>query len=230
MHAMNSCAFRHDLFSALRAVLPPMHTQSYRVPIFRMALLTFVLVWTQSIRSEELISIDNSTVRIGIDREKGAAVTWLSWQAYPKNIVNSTDPGRLIQQSYYAGKSLDRRAEGQSKSWSPWTWNPIQGGGVGSWARVNEFKRVDEQTLYSETIPKLWDMPNEEATALMRQWTAFEPSMPEVVVVRCEFVSKRKEQDRWGPALSRHQEIPACHFTRNFSEAKSYLGDGQWRA
>ncbi len=206
-----------------------MLTQSFAAPIFRITLFTFVLVWTQSIRSEDLIAIDNGTVKIGIDREKGAAVTWLSWQAYPKNIVNSTDPGRLIQQSYYAGKTLDRREEGQSKSWSPWSWNPIQGGGVGSWARVNEFKRVDEQTLYSETIPKLWDMPNEEATALMRQWTAFEPSMPEVVVVRCEFVSQRKEQDRWGPPLSRHQEIPACYFTRNFAEAKSYLGDGRWR-
>ena len=27
----------------------------------------------------------------------------------------------------------------------------------------------------------------------------------------------------------RHQEIPACYFTRNFSVVKSYLGEGQWR-
>lgn len=176
----------------------------------------------------ELLQIDNGTVQIGIDRARGASITWLSWTAYPKNMVNIHDPGRLIQQSYYAGQSLDRQADGQSKSWSPWTWNPIQGGGVSSWARVNEFKQLDG-VLFAETVPKLWDMPDEEAAALMRQWTAFEPGMPNVVVVRCELVSQRAEDDRWQPAQPRHQEIPAFYFTRNFSTVKSYLGDGQWR-
>jgi hypothetical protein len=178
---------------------------------------------------EDLLTMDNGAVKVGIDRAKGASITWLSWTAYPKNMVNLADPGRLIQQSYYAGLRLDRRAEGQSKAWSPWSWNPIQGGGVGSWARVNEFKRVDATTLYGETVPKLWDMPDEEAAALMRQWTSFEPGMPNVVTVRCEFVARRTPGDRWGPAKLSPQEIPACYFTRNFSAVKSYLGAGQWR-
>jgi hypothetical protein len=177
----------------------------------------------------DLLTIDNGTVSIGIDRTKGGSITWLSWTGYRKNAVNHADPGRLIQQSYYAGRSLDRTAEGQSKRWSPWTWNPIQGGGVSSWARVTEFNIIDKQTLYSETVPKLWDMPNEEAAARMRQWTAFEPGMADVVVVRCEFVAQRAEEDRWGPAVARAQEVPACYFTRNFSVVKSYSGDGQWR-
>ena len=144
-------------------------------------------------------------------------------------LVNIADPGRLIQQSYYAGLRLDRKAEGQSKAWSPWSWNPIQGGGVSSWARVNAFKRLDDHTLYGETVPKLWDMPDEEAAALMRQWTGFETAMPDVVVVRCELIAQRSSDDRWGPAQLSPQEIPACYFTRNFSVVKSYLGDGQWR-
>ena len=181
-------------------------------------------------RGADLLVLDNGTVKVGLDRAKGAAITWLSWAAYPKNMVNSADPGRLIQQSYYAGLRLDRRAEGQSKSWSPWSWNPIQGGGVASWARVTEFKRLDGSTLYGETIPNLWDMPNEPAAALMRQWTGFEPDMPDVVLVRCEFIAQRPDGDRWGPAKLSPQEIPACYFTRNFSTVKSYLGDGQWRA
>ena len=180
-------------------------------------------------RGEDLLTLDNGTVKVGIDRAKGAAITWLSWTAYPKNMVNSADPGRLIQQSYYAGLRLDRRSEGQSKSWSPWSWNPIQGGGVGSWARVTEFKRLDGATLYGETIPNLWDMPDEPAAALMRQWTGFEPGMPDVVRVRCEFIAQRAHGDRWGPAKLSPQEIPACYFTRNFSTVKSYLGEGQWR-
>lgn len=180
-------------------------------------------------REAELLLLDNGTVQIGIDRSKGASITWLSWADNPKNTVNSADPGRLIQQSYYAGRSLDRTAEGQSKSWSPWTWNPIQGGGIGSWAKVTEFKRLNDHTLYGETIPNLWDMPDEPADAIMRQWTSVEPGMSNVVVVRCEFISKRETNDRWGPAAVRPQEVPACYFTRNFNVFKSYLGDDDWR-
>lgn len=180
-------------------------------------------------QGEELLFLDNGTVKIGIDRTKGGAITWLSWSAYPNNMVNLADPGRLIQQSYYAGLRLDRRGDGQSKSWSPWSWNPIQGGGVSSWARVNVFERRANETLYAETVPKLWDMPNEEAAALMRQWTSFEPGMTDVVVVRCEFIAQRDEADRWGPAKLSPQEIPACYFTRNFDRVQSYLGDGKWR-
>ena len=61
--------------------------------------------------TEDLLTVDNGTVKIGIDRAKGASITWLSWTAYPKNIVNSADPGRLIQQSYYAGHSLNLTAD-----------------------------------------------------------------------------------------------------------------------
>jgi hypothetical protein len=160
-------------------------------------------------QGEELLTINNGKFKVGIDRAKGASITWLSWAGYPKNIVNIADPGRLIQQSYYAGLTLDRTADGQSKDWKPWSWNPIQGGGVSSWARVNEFKIINETTLYGETIPKLWDMPDEDASALMRQWTGFEPSMSNVIRVRCELNCSRTEPDRWGPPKPAHQEIPA---------------------
>ncbi len=180
-------------------------------------------------QGEELLTIDNGFVKVGIDRAKGAAITWLSWRGYTNNTVNVADPGRLIQQSYYAGLRLDRTADGQSKAWSPWSWNPIQGGGVSSWARVTEFKHLDEHTLYGETVPNLWDMPQEPAAALMRQWTGFEPGLAGVVQVRCEFIAQRDEPDRWGPAKLSSQEIPACYFTRNFSLIQSYLGNGRWR-
>lgn len=83
------------------------------------------MVTKQADADNGLLLIDNGTVRVGIDRAKGGAITWLSAGAYPKNMVNLADPGRLIQQSYYAGKSIDRTADGQSQEWSPWPWNPI---------------------------------------------------------------------------------------------------------
>jgi hypothetical protein len=177
----------------------------------------------------ELLQIDNGTAKVGIDRAKGASITWLSWKGHPKNVVNLADPGRLIQQSYYAGHRLDRRAEGQHEAWSPWSWNPIQGGGVGSWAKVSQFKKEGERMLFGETIPKLWDMKNEDAKAVMRQWTGFEEGLENVVAVRCEFVAKRNPGDRWGPVKPSPQEIPACYFTRKFEVFETYLGDGKWR-
>jgi hypothetical protein len=186
------------------------------------------------VSAEDLLTIENVSVKVGIDREKGGAITWLSSGSYPQNIVNIADPGRLIQQSYYAGRSLDRTSEGQSKSWSPWTWNPIQGGGVGSaggkgtWSRVIGFEKK-ENALYSETVPKLWDMPDEDADAVMRQWTTLEANMPGVVSVQCEIQTMRREGDRWGEAKLRPQEVPACYFTRNFEAVRSYLGEGKWR-
>ncbi len=202
--------------------------QSKPVKISHFVAALFCLM--PSVTADELLTLDNGVVKMGIDRSKGAAITSLSWPAHPKNVVNFSDPGRLIQQSYYAGKGLDRRADGQNEHWSPWTWNPIQGGGISSWARVTKFEVLEApQTLFSETVPKLWDMPDEEADAVMRQWTQHEPGMPDVIVVRCEFVSKRKPDDRWGPAIARHQELPACYFTRKFDRFKSYLSSGKWR-
>lgn len=202
------------------------------------ALLTFLLLCVQTSIGEDLLTIDNGSIKVGIDREKGAAITWLSAAGYPQNIVNIADPGRLIQQSYYAGRVIDRTAEGQHKAWSPWSWNPIQGGGVGSangkgkgegsWARVTVFEKRDD-ALYSETIPKLWDMADEEAEAVMRQWTTMESNMPGVVRVRCEFQATRRAGDRWGDARRNPQEVPACYFTRNFADVRSYLGSGKWR-
>ncbi len=196
------------------------------------------LVFAVSVRSQPppqpdpagLVRISNGIVTVGVHRGMGGSISWLSWTGQPDNVVNHSDPGRLIQQSYYAGRALDRRAEGQSPHWSPWPWNPIQGGGVGSWARARILQRTADGFLFGETVPKLWDMPNETAAAIMRQWTGFEPALSNTVVVRCEFVAMRDPtNDRWGVARASAQEVPACYFTRKFEVVRSYLGEGQWR-
>jgi len=208
----------------MAALLPPM-----RLLLFVVALIWPIFAAAAHAPRESLLLLDNGATQVGLDPAKGGSIVWLSWQGQPRNVVNHADPGRLIQQSYYAGARLDRRSEGQSPSWSPWTWNPIQGGGVGSWARVTESRRLPDGTLYAETVPRLWDMPGEEAAARMRQWTGFEAAMPDVVVVRCEFESQRNPGDRWGAAAPRPQEVPACYFTRRYSDVRSYLGEGKWR-
>jgi hypothetical protein len=178
----------------------------------------------------DLLFIENKVAKVGIDRSMGASITWLSWEGNPENTINIHDPGRLLQQSYYAGKTLDRQADGQAKSWSPWSWNPIQGGGVNSWAQVKSFRRIGAGRLYSKTIPKLWDMPDEEAKAEMEQDTEFVRGMPNVVMVRNRLTCKRAKDDKWGDAVPRHQELPACYFTSRFRNVEMYLGGGKWES
>lgn len=195
----------------------------------RVLLIAVVAVANAAPAAEMPERIDNGTVTVGIDRAKGAAITWLSWRGHPGNAVNTHDSGRLIQQSYYAGRSLDRRHEGQHAAWSPWPWNPIQAGGVASWAEVTRFERDAEGRILTETTAKLWDMPDEDAAAVIRQTTSFVPGLDNVVRLECELECRRPADDRWGPALPRHQELPACYLTRSFDRVATYLGHGQWR-
>lgn len=76
---------------------------------------------------DELVA-DNGTLTVKFDLTRGGAISWISLSGSKRSLVNIADEGRYIQQSYYAGKSLDRKADGQSPAWSPWPWNPIQVG------------------------------------------------------------------------------------------------------
>ena len=97
--------------------------------------------------------INNGTLKLKVDLTRGGAISYLSLSGKDRNIVNIADEGRYIQQSYYAGKSLDRKAEGQAKSWSPWNWNPIQvGDAFRNRAKILEFRKKKNQ-LYVKCIP-----------------------------------------------------------------------------
>ena len=79
------------------------------------------------INASELIT-DNGVLKVILDLTRGGAISYVSLSGRNRNLVNIHDEGRYIQQSYYAGNSLNRQADGQSPRWSPWKWNPIQVG------------------------------------------------------------------------------------------------------
>ncbi|MEZ6081020.1 MAG: hypothetical protein R3C56_36740 [Pirellulaceae bacterium] len=95
-------------------------------------------------------------------------------------------------------------------------------------ARVNECKKLDDETLFSETVPKLWDMPNEEAAAVMRQWTSIDLDMPNVISVRCEVECSREANDRWGDAVVRKRSPPVISL-ETLTELKAILAKGDGR-
>jgi hypothetical protein len=175
--------------------------------------------------------LDNGVVRVGVDRDYGGAIVWVSGSDSKENMINNADKGRQLQQSYYAGVSLDRTKDGQSPHWSPWPWNPVQAGNFkGDKSMVLDFEIInDGKTLYSKTQPRLWDMDGELAKCYMYQWVEFEQGSENVVHVRNKLECFRDEHDIWGGKRLLAQELPAVYAIRNMSKMVIYDGAEPWQ-
>lgn len=164
--------------------------------------------------------IDNDTLILKLDLEKGGAITYLSKSGSSRNIINLYDEGRCIQQSYYAGNLTDRSDEGQSSSWSPWRWNPIQvGDAFGNRAKIVDYQKSQE-TLYVKCIPMLWDMNNKPAEAEMEQWTTLKGN---VLKVRNKLTCFRTD-DKYDEGISNAQELPAVYPISALNNLYAYTG------
>jgi hypothetical protein len=182
-----------------------------------------VLAWlvTQTYSQSNYSYLQNSQVKVGVDLDRGGAIAWVSQASSSRNLVNIHDEGRYIQQSYYAGATLDRTAEGQwAPQYSPWSWNPVQAGDVYKNRSALLLHTNDGTVLYTKTLPKLWDMNNEDAESYMEQWIALQDG---VVHVRNRLTSFRTDT-RWGVKLQ-PQEIPAVYIIASLPHLRTYLGD-----
>lgn len=174
--------------------------------------------------------LNNGIVKLGVHRNYGGAFT----SAYDLrtdplfDYVNTTDRGREIQQSYYAGNAIT--GPDQCSAWSPWSWNPIQAGDCGYFAPEMLDFRVIGKSIYSKCIPMLWDRRNHPAQATMEQWSEFEEGMNDVIRVTCRLNCMRDAGDPWnGPGLLSPQELPACYFNRTFTNRlMTYEGSSPW--
>jgi hypothetical protein len=165
--------------------------------------------------------IDNGVLTLKLDLTRGGAISYLSLSGSTRSVVNIADEGRYIQQSYYAGKSIDRQADGQSPSWSPWSWNPIQvGDAFRNRAKILAFKKEGNE-LYVKCTPMQWDMNNKPAEAEMEQWTTLDGS---VLKVRNRLTCHRTDQ-LYGDSILNDQELPAVYPVSALSSLYTYLGN-----
>jgi hypothetical protein len=182
------------------------------------AMLAFWLYNVQAQPKE--ISADNGILKIKFDLTRGGAISYISLSGSERNLVNVFDEGRYIQQSYYAGNAIDRKKEGQSPKWSPWSWNPIQvGDEFKNRAKILDYKQSKE-TLYVKCIPMLWDMNNKPAEAEMEQQTIL---IGNVLKVRCKLTCHRTDSI-YGEGILVDQELPAVYPISALSNLYSYLG------
>lgn len=167
------------------------------------------------------LHLDNGVIRVGVETDEyGGAITYISEAGSGRNLINNYDRGRQVQQSYYAGRPLDRTDEGQSPDWSPWAWNPIQVGDTyGNSSEVLEAKKKDGE-LYVKTRPLLWDMNNEFGECHFESWITLDDN---TVHVRNKLTSYRTD-DNW-PAVENNQECPAVYTVGDLHRLVTYEGD-----
>jgi len=165
--------------------------------------------------------IDDGTLTLKLDLTRGGAISYLSLSGSTRSIVNIADEGRYIQQSYYAGQSVDRKADGQSPSWSPWSWNPIQvGDAFRNRAKILDFQKTGN-TLYVKCTPMLWDMNNMPAEAEIEQWTTLSGNL---LTVRNRLTCHRTD-DIYKEGMLDDQELPAVYPISALKNLYSYFGN-----
>lgn len=168
-------------------------------------------------------ALDDGVVKVGIDSNLGGAISYLSPSGSTTNLINVYDRGREVQQSYYAGQPLDRRAEGQNPDWSPWPWNPTGAGDSYGNRAVVLSSSITSTTMYVKTLPLLWDM-NAATTSpcecVFETWITLEGRR---VRVHNELTTMRTD-NRWD-VVTNGQELPAAYPIANLSHVVSYVGN-----
>lgn len=183
-------------------------------------ILLFVCIASLNAGQNE-ITADNGILKIKFDLTRGGTISYISLSGSERNLVNTFDEGRYIQQSYYAGKAVDRKSEGQSPRWSPWAWNPIQAGDdFKNRAEILEYKESTD-TLYTRCIPMLWDMNNKPAEAVMEQWAVLHDN---IIKVHNKLTCARTDTI-YGEDVLCDQELPAVYPVSALSRLYFYAGN-----
>ena len=194
-------------------------TTFWKITIALACLLLLPVIIARVWSGNRVLTLDNGKIRVGASLKYGGAITYLSLSREDRNLINDHDRGRQVQQSYYAGQDIDRKAEGQRKNWSPWPWNPIGAGDAyGNKPRIVSASN-DGKTVYVKIVPLLWDMKNEFAECYFESWINLQDN---AVHVRNKLTCFRRD-DKW-KAVPKQQELPAMYTIADLSQLYTYEG------
>ena len=167
--------------------------------------------------------LDNGVIRLGIDRDRGGAITHLapSGTGAEANLVNIFDRGRQVQMSFYSGPVPyvvgDKRP---AKHWEHLGWNPIQAGDdFGHGGRIVEFRvNAMQGEAYVRCVPLQWPLDDVPAECEFESWVRLVGSTAE-----CRARPTNRRTDRtWYAA--RHQELPAVYVNGPYHRLFTYAG------
>lgn len=144
---------------------------------------------------ESWVYLDNGTIRIGVDKSRGAAIGYFALSKDQRNLLNHNDEGRFIQQSYYGD------ADGSMWAKKQWTYNPVQGGSYkGEDSKTLDFRETANE-LYARIEPLHWASAKSCPEAIMQEWITLDGPVAKI----------RMRMDYTGPTqmAKKHQEMPA---------------------
>lgn len=173
-----------------------MNPKSHRTLLFALIpLLTAGFLHAKPKPEQDWAYLDNGTIRIGVDKSRGAAIGYFSLSKEKKNLLNHNDEGRFIQQSYYGDPDGSKWGE------KPWTYNPVQGGSYkGEDAKTLDF-RLTQKELYAKVEPLRWANAKPCPEAIMYEKITLDGAVAKI----------RMRLDYTGPTQksNAHQEMPA---------------------
>lgn len=160
--------------------------------------------------------IDNGTIRLGVDLERGGSIFYFAESVTKRNVLNHADEGRFIQQSYYG--------EPDSSIWvnQPWVWNPIQGGGChGEKARILK-QTFDETGINIVSEPVHWASGMAISDAEMEEIITMKGRMAHI-----HYIFRNTGRNATNHPAT-HQELPAVFVDANLPNLIYYGGSSPW--
>lgn len=105
----------------------------------------------------DLEDLDNGVLRVGLSRQHGGSLAYLSRSGEDDNLVNVPDLGGCVQQSYYSGpKPFLPEDATMHPGWPGLGWNPIQAGDVhGKPPGLLSLQREGDM-LQARCVPMQW--------------------------------------------------------------------------
>ncbi len=174
---------------------------------------------------ERLTVLDNGILRIGMDLNRGGAVTLLEARDHPGNLINSYDYGRQIQMSVYSGPApFTPHGKQPAPAWRGLGWNPIQTGDCFAHPSQELETRNDGSELYLKLIPMQWPLDNEPGDCTFETWTRLDGPC---VHMRFRVSCHRDDRTQY-PA--RTQELPAVYTIAALHRLFSYTGEQPFTA
>ena len=170
----------------------------------------------EAMPESEWAFLDNGAIRLGVKRDWGAGIGWLSESGSERNLINHRDHGRLIQQSYYG------QEDGSLWNDKPWRWNPVQGGDwKGNPAKVLELTvDAEKHALYAKSMGKHWAAGDDLKEVVFEQWIALDGP---VARIRFRFTYSGTTTHP-----EREHEIPAVFLAPELDTLVVYDGDKPW--
>lgn len=181
--------------------------------------LATLLCAASAARPESAMSwLENNAIRLGVDLDRGGAITWLS-TADGINRVNNHDNGRQIQISCYSGPvPYEVGDQKPADHWKHLGWNPIQSGDdFGNGSEVLDH-RNDGNEIYVKCHPLQWPLNHVPAECTFESWLTLDGP---VVQARCRITNARTDTTHYA---ARAQEFPAVYLNGRFHRVATYTG------